>query len=460
MNDDERIEAALKRRPTDERVYEEPLAALVRNEGVGRVRPAVRPRMRQSGLRALATAGAVVVLAAGLFRVVLPFGAGLFGGDQATVQPSGLIGCWGEGTSFPPSVLTSAKADAETADTGAAAALRADLAQEPDMPASGWVIVYQSNSQVMFIAPQTTGTDYAEVNVQRGTSLSGAVTAEGWQVADLGGCQLMAVAPAGYTTGTWALDTSVPYSASATEIDIWVGELACDSGQSTVGRIATHVDYSRTAVTITAFVRSLSGPQTCQATIPLAPPPPYVVHLDEPVGSRDLVDGGTWPPPTIAHGGQVVVAPTSTPYPSNWHQPTDCTGTVDDADFFKIATYAASYDVYCAVLPAGWTVQSRSDPQAADTAMTVTYAGPNAETLTLTEGDLCGGGKSACAPAGASAGSVMFGDLAGQLFEGPPGADFALYVGSGQTTSWEATGKGMSLETFKALTAALIIVGK
>ena len=42
----------------------------------------------------------------------------------------------------------------------------------------------------------------------------------------------------------------------------------------------------------------------------------------------------------------------------------------------------------------------------------------------------------------------------------PPGADFALYVTPGKSPSWMATGKGMNLESFKALTAALIIVGK
>jgi hypothetical protein len=458
MTHDEEIEAALRRRPSDERAYEEPLAALVTGVGVQRARPVTRPRMRTPGLRALASLGAVLILAGGLVRVGLPFAPVLFGGGhQTTVQPTGLIACWGQGIDrFPPSVLTSAKADAETADTGAAAALRADLAQEPDMPASGWMIVSQSDAQVMFIAPEATGADYAEVNVQRGTSLSGAVTADGWQVVGSGGCPLMAVAPAGYTTGTWGLDTSVPYSASATEIDIWVQEMACDSGQSAEGRIVTRVDYSQTAVTVTAFVRSLSGPQTCQGTLPST----YVLHLDQPVGSRDLVDGGTWPPPTIATEGHVVVVPTPTPYPSNWHQPIECTGEADGPGSFKAASMSAAFDVYCAVLPAGWQRESMSGDDQVVTTVTATYTGPNGETLTLSEGDLCSAGQSACGPAGTSAGTAMFGDREGQLFMGPPGADYALYVDPGQSPSWEAIGKGMSLETFKALTAALIIVGK
>lgn len=458
MSDDERIETALRRRPADEREYGEPLAALVEGEGVQRVRPVIRPRSRTDGLRALAGVGAVLVLAGALIRVALPLGSGT-SGSPTPFQPTGLIGCWGNEISFPPSVLTSAKANAETADTGAAAALRADLAQELDMPASGWTIVSQSDSQVMFIAGLTTGSDRAEVTVQRGTSLSGAVTADGWQVAGSGSCQLMAVAPAGYTTGTWGLDPSVPYSASATEIDIDVAELACSSGRSPQGRIVTHVDYSQTAVSVTAFVLSLLGPQTCQLTIPATPEPPYVVHLDQPVGSRDLVDGGTWPPPAIAHGGEVVVVPTPTAQPSNWHQPIDCSGEADGPGSFKAASMSAPFDVYCAVLPVGWQRESVSGEGRVVTTVTASYTGPSGQTLTLSEGDLCGAGQSACAPAGTSTGTAMFGDLEGQLFEGPGGADFTLYVGTAKAT-WEATGTGMSLETFKALTAALIIVGK
>jgi hypothetical protein len=454
MNGDEPIETALRRQPADERTYDEPMAALVNGAGVQRVRPVTRPRLRTNGLRALAGLGAVLVLTGALIRVGLPFGGGLFGGGQTAVQPTGLIGCWGQRPGFSPQVLTSASADAEKANTGAAAALRAALAQQPDMPASGWMVVSESDSQVMFIAREATGT--AEVNVQRGDSLSGAVGADGWQVAGSGGCPLMAVPPSGYTTATWGLDPSVAYSATATELSIDVSELACSSGTSPEGRIVTSVDYGQTSVAVTVIVRSLSGAQTCQGTIPAT----YVVQLDQPVGSRDLVDGGSWPPPTIATGGHVVVVPTPTPYPSNWHMPMDCAGEADGPGSFKAASMSATFDVYCAVLPAGWKRESMSEDQRVVTVVTATYTGPNEETLVLSEGDLCAPGLSVCAPTGTSAGTAMFGDREGQLFAGPPGADFALYVDPGQSPAWKATGTGMSLDTFKALTAALIIVGK
>jgi hypothetical protein len=269
-------------------------------------------------------------------------------------------------------------------------------------------------------------------------------------------CPLMAVPPAGYTAATWTLDSAVPYSASSTEIHILVDEWSCHGFASAEGRIVLNVEYRDDAVVATLAVRELGGPQTCPGT----PPTPYVLHLNQPVGNRSLQDGGLWPAQTIATLGQAVVTPSPTSYPSNWHMPMDCTGEADGPGSFKAASMSATFDVYCAALPAGWHRESMSGDQQPATTVTVTYRGPNGETLTLSEGNLCSAGQSACATAGTSSGAAMFGDREGQLFEAPPGADYALYVAPGQSPSWMATGKGMSLEAFKALTTALIIVGK
>jgi hypothetical protein len=69
-------------------------------------------------------------------------------------------------------------------------------------------------------------------------------------------------------------------------------------------------------------------------------------------------------------------------------------------------------------------------------------------------------GVSACPTGGIDLGTAIFGNLEGQLVRAPPGADFALYVAPGESPSWKATGKGMIVESFRALTAALIVVGK
>jgi hypothetical protein len=368
---------------------------------------------------------------------------------------SGLIGCWGRPPGFSPDLVSNPNPSAETVDGAPAAALRALLAMPySGMPASGWIVVSESSSQVMFLHPGAEPGQSVEVTVAPGSTGLG-LGAEGWSVGGYGSCRLSAIPPAGYGIATWTLDPSVPYTAGATDLHILVDEMACHGEQTATGRIAASVDYGTDTVVVTVSVRSLEGPQTC----PAPPPTPYVLHLDQPVGARGLADGGVWPVQAIVVGGQAVIAPTPTPQPSNWHEPIDCTGEADGPGSFKAASMSASFDVYCAVLPDGWKRQSMSGDLPGATTVAATYGGPNGETLQLVEGDACLGGASDC-PGGTDLGTAMFGDREGMLVGAPPGADFALDVDAGRSPSWRATGTGMSLDTFKALTAALIVVMK
>jgi hypothetical protein len=267
---------------------------------------------------------------------------------------------------------------------------------------------------------------------------------------------VMAVPPAGYGAATWTLDPAVPYSATATEVNVLVEEWGCHGFQTAEGRIAQNVEYRGDAVIVALAVRQPDGAQTCPGT----PPTPYVVHVDQPVGARNLDDGGRWPAQTMARGGQPVVSPTPTPQPSNWHMPMDCTGDAVGAGSFKAASMGAKFDVYCAVLPAGWQRESMTGYEDGTTAVTAVYRGPNGETFGLSEGDICSLGAGACPTGGTDLGKAMFGDREGRLVGGPPGADFALYVALGESPSWTATGKGITVETFRALTGALIVVAK
>jgi hypothetical protein len=270
-------------------------------------------------------------------------------------------------------------------------------------------------------------------------------------------CPHMAVPPDDLEAATWTLDPAVSYSAAATEIHILVTEWACHSDLSAEGRIEQNVQYRDAAVVVTLAIRRPSGDsQTCPGT----PPTPFVVRIAQPVGLRDLNDGGRWPAYTVARGGLPVVSPTPTSEPSNWHMPMDCTGEADGPGSFKAASMSAPFDVYCAVLPAGWHRESMSGDEQAATVVAVVYRGPNGETFALTEGDLCSLGADACATGGTKLENAMFGDRDGQLVGAPPGADYALYVAPGQSPSWKATGKGMTVESFRALTGALIMVAK
>lgn len=378
---DELIEAALRRQPSEERTYAEPLAALVAGEGVHRVRPVIRPRMRTGAQPALAAIIVVFVIGAAVAVGFLRSPASQSGGGGDDLALTNRVACFGQG-----------------------------LGQAPD--------------------PAAVSTD---------------------------GCPMMAVPPAGYGAATWTLDPTVPYSATATEIHLLVEEWECHSFQTAEGRIAQNVQYRDYAVIVTLAVRPPVGDvQTCPGT----PPTPYVLHIDQPVGARNLDDGGRWPAQTMARGGQPVVSPTPTPQPSNWHMPRDCSGEGVGPGAFKAASMSATFDVYCAALPAGWQRESMGGDEQVGTVVTAVYRGPNGETFGLAEGDICLLGASACPTGGTDLGKAMFGDREGQLVAAPTGADFALYVARGQSPSWTATGIGMTVESFRALTGALIAVAK
>lgn len=463
MKSDDRIEAALRRQPADERAYDEPMAALVSGEGLQRVRPTMRSRMRTGALPGVAGLALVLALGVGWAVVGLPHDRGVGGPSGAPQTGSGttpgasqpLIGCWGASPGFSPDLLAGS-GSAQTADTAAAGVLR-KLISSPDAsdaPANGWSLIEATPDEVQFMARVPSGgpSDYWQVVVKRGES--GQFVTDGWSLGGYGGCLLETVSPAGYGPATWSLDPSVPFTPGANELHILVTEQSCHGSDPTeVDRILATVEYTNRAVLVTVVARSPQGAQTC----PMPPPTPYVVKLGQPVGSRDLQDGGPWPAKTIASGGQPIVTPAPTPVPSGAGVPTDCSATVDDVSFFKGASMSASFDVYCAVLPAGWSVESRSPDGAMP--LWVAYRGPNQELFELIEGPVCttSAFASDCL-LGTVVGSAAFGDRQGILRQA--GGDFALYLDPTQDPSWVARGQGMSLETFKALTAGLIVVAK
>src|SRR5664280_1608405 len=238
MSSDERIEAALGRRPADEPDYSEPLTALIKGEGVQRrqVRPVTRPRVRprtRTGVQP-----ALLVLA-----VVVALGA-----------TAVAVGVW----------------------------------RSPASPVSGSGNDYQLTGRFACYGQGPGGT------IKPGMASDD--------------CPHMAVPPDGYGAATWTLDPSVPYSAGATEIHVLVDEWGCHSSQSAEGRIAQNVQYRDDAVIVTLAVRLPCGDfQTCPGT----PPTPFVVRIAQPVGSRDLNDGGRWPAYTVARGGLPVVSPSA-----------------------------------------------------------------------------------------------------------------------------------------------------
>ena len=71
-----------------------------------------------------------------------------------------------------------------------------------------------------------------------------------------------------------------------------VTEVACASGQSSEDRIVEpRITVDEDAITVTFGVTPLEGEQDCQGN----EPSPYEVTLPEPLGDRELRDGGVYP---------------------------------------------------------------------------------------------------------------------------------------------------------------------
>jgi hypothetical protein len=249
MNGDP-IEDALRRRPSDEQIYEEPLrrlpglepreaeplTTLLPSLGVGSGHPTIRTRTPIRALPALALIALIVV---GVWVL------GLGSGRQAAASPSAV-----PLTAAPTYQLTGRVAC---------------FGQGP-----GWV-------------PSPGG--------------------------PLNDCPNMAVPPDGYGAATWALDPAFSFSPDATELHVLVEEQACHGFNSAAGRIAQNVRYATDRVVVTLAVRSLAGAQTCPGT----PPTPFVLKLDQGVGVRTLFDGGPYPSVAIAAGGHPVATSSPLP---------------------------------------------------------------------------------------------------------------------------------------------------
>jgi hypothetical protein len=134
-----------------------------------------------------------------------------------------------------------------------------------------------------------------------------------------------------------------------------------------------------------------------------------------------------------------------------------CSGSDKNRDFFRAAASALSWTVYCAVLPAGWFVDTGQYRQAGGGWVEIAYRGPGGARLELHEGAFCAEGDG-CVPPGTELGDAPFGDRTGTLVALDDGG-FALVVDRGEKISWLAIGTGMDEAAFRKIAAALAPVG-
>jgi hypothetical protein len=134
-----------------------------------------------------------------------------------------------------------------------------------------------------------------------------------------------------------------------------------------------------------------------------------------------------------------------------------CSGSAENRDFFRAAASALSWTVYCAVLPAGWFVDSGQYRQASGGWVQIAYRGPGGARLELHEGAFCTA-SDGCVPSGTESGDAPFGDKTGTFVALDDGGS-AVVVDRGEKISWLAVGTGLDEAAFRGIAGALTIVG-
>jgi hypothetical protein len=177
-------------------------------------------------------------------------------------------------------------------------------------------------------------------------------------------------------------------------------------------------------------------------------PVPTGEPTDVPTGMP--TDQATEPP-----SAEPSLEPTDTPAPSAGGAAA-CSGNDDNRAFFAAVAEAVTWDVYCAVLPAGWFVDAGEFRLAGGGKMTIAYKGPAGQRIEMREGTYCAG-VDGCIPTGPDAGTASFGDRPARLVDVGGGA--WLVVAEGGDVNWEAKGTGMDGAVLAGYTAAFARVG-
>ena len=120
------------------------------------------------------------------------------------------------------------------------------------------------------------------------------------------------------------------------------------------------------------------------------------------------------------------------------------------------AAAALDWNVYCALLPSGWFVDSGEYRQAGGGRLEIAYRGPGGAHLELHEGAFCAD-TAGCIPPGTESGDATFGDLAATLIATDDGGWAATTEPNGGM-SWLAIGSGVNEAAFRSITDALAIV--
>ena len=207
---------------------------------------------------------------------------------QQEAQPSVrlALSC-GNGPDFLPGDLQGQPSDPGADPVGRALArfLSTNEASFARLPPAGWLRVAANRDNVLFLAPSRLPDARFAMVVLRQTN--GDWAPEAW-----GGCE--PVVRGGSTfPAQWALVSRA--NGEATSFEVWIRPTDCATGQPLGDRLLPPiVNYGDTSVTVTwqtaAVVRN-SQAVACPAEVPAR----TTLVLSQPLGERELLDGGVYP---------------------------------------------------------------------------------------------------------------------------------------------------------------------
>jgi hypothetical protein len=258
---------------------------------------------RRARMAAVGMAAVLVVAVAGGSLLVALMNRPSTGLPASPSQPLSIhptYSCGGSGPRFNTDVLDGS-ANAETGTDEAAAALRQAISASPNqttvyaggMPEAGWLRVYQTDAEVLFLAP-------AKDPAYGYDSVAAIRSGSSW-TASVSGCW---VTPSDdtYTAVGWFLAASPSADSKAVS-----AAMLYDPANTCAKLVGWTIDYRPDSVTVTLWARILPPLLTssgqamgCKLVDSFTL---MVVPLSEPLGGRALYDGAKYPVHAQQSGG-------------------------------------------------------------------------------------------------------------------------------------------------------------
>jgi hypothetical protein len=187
------------------------------------------------------------------------------------------------GPPFGMSVFDDPEYALGTSQAGVALQEFIDSEKNRALPSTGWRLVTLGDDRASFVA--TVEGTFASADLE---NVDGK-----WRVMGSGQCRPM-LALRDTNPGEWRIAPDENLHAGTTRFIAEVVELSCTGGASSEGRVRSPVIvYAPEYIVIAFSVEPLAGAElgSCIAN----PPTRIQVELDEPLGERDLLDGGSLP---------------------------------------------------------------------------------------------------------------------------------------------------------------------